>query len=196
MSNRVDLLAQWGDGDRGPDRRPVRLLRLDSNQVGVIPFVTDVTPVKVHYCDQVELKMYLQCNGPDCILCRAGRKAEERFLLPVYVPTEAAVCALPISPASKPGALRPQIMPILRSGKRVAVFIRKADVLTFEVSTVELTEGADDGAKAIAEFKRSWDAKEIDLALAYPKMHNCDLAQIPSIAAMLRLKGINPDDIG
>ncbi len=87
-------------------------------------------------------------------------------------------------------------MPILRSGKRVAALIRKPDRVKFQVATVELGEGMDDGARAIADFQRRWEAGEIDLALVCQRLENCDLAQVPSIASMLRLKGVNPDEVG
>lgn len=196
MSERVDLLSQWGDSGNGPESKPIQLVRLDANEVAVVPFTKDVTPVKLHYCEQPEIKGYVHCNGTACVLCRAGRAVDDRVLLPVYVPGEKAVGVLPISPSSRPGALRPQIMPILRSGKRVAILIRKPDRARFDVSTVALSDGMDDGAKVIADFKSRWDAGEIDLALVYQRLENRDLAEVPSIASMLRLKGINSDELG
>jgi hypothetical protein len=188
------LLTQWGD-DGSNDCKSVPLVRLDGNELGIVPFTTSATAVRIHYCQEPEIQGYVRCNGPGCVLCLVGRKAEDRTVLPVYVPAYGAVCALPISPFSRPGALRPQIMPILRSGKRVVVFIRRADRAKFEVSTVDLGEGKDDGTQAIADFKQRWETGEIDLALVYQRPDNCDLAQIPNIASMLRLKGLDPDNV-
>jgi hypothetical protein len=192
MSTRIDLFEHWGEAAAGA---ALQLVRLDANEVAVVPFTSETTPVQLHYCDQPEIQGYVHCNGPGCVLCRAGRKAEERVLLPVYLPAGQGIGVLPISPSSRPGALRPQVLPALRSGKRLALLITRPDRATFKVGTVELTEGMDDGAAVIKDFLSRWQAGEVDLASVYPRLDNRDLAEIPGITAMLRLKGVVvPDD--
>jgi hypothetical protein len=123
------------------------------------------------------------------VLCRAGQRADERVLLAVYLPATRDVGVLPVSPSIRPGALRPQVMTAIRSEKRVALLISKPDRVEHRVGTVELKEGMDDGARQIADFNRRWEAGEIDLASVYPRLDNRELAELPGIATMLKLKG-------
>src|SRR5262245_2744167 len=125
MSDRINLVEHWGEMN-GPGTAPaLELVRLSANQTAVVPFTTDTEVVRLHYLDDKEVKSYVRCNGTHCVLCRAGRSADERALLPVYLPASGAVEVLPISPNSRPGALRPRILPVLRDGRRVALLIRK-----------------------------------------------------------------------
>jgi hypothetical protein len=193
MNGRVNLFDYWAEDGPAGATGNLQLVRFDANELVVVPFTSEGAQVKLHYCEQPEIQGYVQCNGPGCVLCRAGRKAEERVLLPVYLPAAQSMGVMAISPSSHPGALRPQIMPVLRSGKRVALLIRKADRMTFQVGTVELGEGMDDGARLVKGFQKRWEAGEIDLASVYARLENRDLAGIPGIAAMLRLKGVTLD---
>lgn len=192
-ANRINLFEEWGDQKRND--APLELVRLGTDEVAVIPFTNDVVAVSLHYCDAAEIQGYVTCGGTGCVLCRAGKKPDQRMLLPVYLPASQSVGVLPISPVSRPGSLRPQIMPILRSGKRVALLISKPDKAKFTVATVELTEGMDDGAQAIKAFMGRWEANEVDLTSVFPKLDNRDLAEIPSVAAMLQLKGVTVDAV-
>jgi hypothetical protein len=54
----------------------------------------------------------------------------------------------------------------------------------------------DDGAAAVAEFRKRWDAGEVDLLSVYPRLDNRELAASPGIARMLKIKGVDPDDLG
>src|SRR5262249_44440544 len=137
---------------------------------------------------------YVHCNGPDCLLCRCGRKAEERLLLPVFLPTTGGIGVLPISPNSRAGALRPQLLPILRSGRRVALLISKPDRVKFTVSAIDLAHGMDDGATVIKAFLGRWQAGEVKLASVFPRLDNRTLADIPGVASMAKLKGITVHD--
>ncbi len=191
MSERVDLFRYWAD-DAQPAAaaEPVRLVRLDANELPVVPFTSDTTPVKVHYCDQPEVRGYVRCNGQGCVLCLAGREPDERLLLPVYLPTAQSVAVLPLSRASYPGALLPQVKPALQAPERCVLLIRKSDRTAYRVKKIALRAGLDDGAQAVAQFQQRWQADEVDLAAAYLQLDNRDLAQLPGVAAMLRLKGI------
>jgi hypothetical protein len=196
-ADRANLLDLWTDHP-GAEGKPLQTVRVDASEVVLIPFTAETITVKLHYCEEPEVRGYVHCNGADqgCVLCRAGRSAEERALLPLYVPASQAVGVLPISPNALPGALRPQILPVLRSGKRVAMLVRKPDRLTFKVDTVELKPGMDDGAATIASFLRRWEADEVDLASVYPRLENRDLAAVPGIAKLLTFKGIDADAVG
>src|SRR4051812_11496006 len=104
--SKVNLIELWTP-DLVDTCLALDLVRLDSNQTAVIPFTSDGTQVAIHYCDQGDSPGYVHCNGPDCVLCRAGRKPDERVLLPVYLPAIQRVGVLAISPATAPGTLRP-----------------------------------------------------------------------------------------
>jgi hypothetical protein len=190
----TNLLEHWGQDSPGEQPLALQALRLDANEVAVIPFSTDTEIVRLHYVEEPEIRGYVHCNGADCVLCRAGRKPEERALLPVYVPATKAIAVLPISTSSRPGALRPQIMPILRSGKRVVLLITKPDRIKFNVGTLELKDGLDDGASVIKAFTDQWEVGTIKLASAFARLENADLAAIPAIGTMLRLKGLIVDE--
>jgi hypothetical protein len=107
------------------------------------------------------------------------------------MPANRRVAVLAISPSSRPGALRPQILPLLTADKRLVLLINKPDRIRFAVSTTPLVEGMDDGARAISVFQERYEAGDVDLTAVYPKLPNRDLARSPSIATMLRLKGID-----
>jgi hypothetical protein len=194
VSDHVNIIEHWGeDGERGADQ-PLEVVRLDASEKALIPFSTDGEAVSLHFCDNKEIGGYVRCNGPDCVLCRCGRKADERLLLPVYLPSTGTVAVLPISPNSRAGALRPQLMPILRSGRRVALLISKPDRVKFTVSSVELDDGIDDGATVIKEFVDKWKAGGVKLSSVFPQLDNRSLADIPGMATMLKLKGVTVND--
>jgi hypothetical protein len=186
---RIDVLEAWYD-DSAEASRLIGLVRLDQNETALIPFTSAADEVKLHYCEDSEVQGYVHCNGADCLLCRIGRKQEERILLPVYRPTAPSVGVLAISPSCRPGSLRPQIMAILRAGKRVAMLIRRLDRVAFEVSPVELQDGMDDGAEIIAYFLDRWKAGQIDLTAVFPRLDNHAVAKLASVAKMMELKGV------
>lgn len=186
------LTIDWADEDAAPPS-PLGVVRFDVNERAIIPFTDEYSPVKLHYLDDPAVGSYVHCNaglGVDCVLCRAGRTAETRALLPVYLPASRAVGVLALSPSVRPGALRPQLMPPLRSGKRVVLLVSKPDRATFKVSCLPLTDDMDDGAEVIAAFEARFDAGEVNLRSVYPTLDNDVLAGIPSVAAMLRIKGV------
>jgi hypothetical protein len=195
MSSRVNLLEAWDEERVETFARPIGLVRLDANEVAVIPFTPEMVPVTLHYCEQAEIAGYVRCNGEGCVLCRAGRTKDERALLPVYVPASQSVGLLAISPSSRPGALKPPVMAALRSGRRLALLISRPDRAAFRVTTADLREGMDDGAPAIQAFRKAWDADQVDLAGVYPRYDNRSLAEVPGIATMLALKGVDLADL-
>jgi hypothetical protein len=196
MSKRVNVIDHWAEDDGQGADRPLELVRLGASETAVVPFTTDGEVVQVHFCDDREIRGYVTCNGPACVLCRAGRKPEERLLLPVYLPASAVIGVLPISPSSRAGALRPQVMPVLRAGRRVVLLIRKPDNVKFEVGIIDLAEGMDDGAAVIKQFVSRRQEGQVQLASVFQCLDNRTLADVPGIAAMLKIKGIRIDDDG
>ena len=67
------------------------LVRLGYDEIAIIPFTAEGQKVDIHYCPETEINSYVVCNGPDCVLCRIGRKRDQRMLLPVYVPAAGCV---------------------------------------------------------------------------------------------------------
>jgi hypothetical protein len=183
------MLEAWADETADADGM-ITVVRLSKDETPAIPFTTAGNLVKIHYCEDPEVNGYVHCNGNGCLFCRIGRSQDERLLLPVYLPTSRSVAVLAISPSSHPGALRPQIMPVLRSGKRVALLIRRLDRVAFQVGTVELQDGMDDGAEIIADFLARWQAGQVDLTAVYPRLDNQDLAGLAGVATLMQLKRI------
>jgi hypothetical protein len=192
----VKVTEYWaddpGEGEPGGDPQAVRL---GASQTALVPFLDAMQMVKLHFVDEPEINGYIKCNqdaedggGAGCVLCLAGQKMDEKGLLPVYSPATRSIAILPIGLSSHPGALRPQVMPILRSGKRVAMLVHKPDRMKFEVSVVELMDGMDDGAAVIKAFLRRLEAGEVELGSIYPRLDNRDLAAIPRIANLLKLE--------
>lgn len=85
----------------------LEVVRLGSDEIAIIPFTPDSEEADIHYCSEAEINSYVVCNGPECVLCRIGRKREQRLLLPVYLPAAGCVGILPVSRSLRPFALTP-----------------------------------------------------------------------------------------
>jgi hypothetical protein len=184
------LLSYW-DENEPADTSRLGLVRLDANEQAIVLFTDQFVSVHLHYCDDPEVRGYVRCNatgGTECVLCKAGRNADEKALLPVYVPAARSVAVLAISPSAKPGSLRPPILAALRSGARSVLLVSKPDRVTHKVASVSLTDDMDDGGDVIAAFREEWDAGEVDLLSLYARHDNEFLAELPAVAAMLKIK--------
>jgi len=190
MANSVNLFDVWGPEKVSQGNKPFELVRFNGREVAAMPFTSDSAVVKLHFNDEPEIRGYVHCNGEGCALCRLGRPKEERALLPVYLPAQGTIGVIPISPSSRPGALRPQLLPLLRSEKKLVVFIKKADQLTFSVGSSEMDPKDHRGDRRIEDFQKKLEAGELDLTSVYPRMSNEALARVPGIGTMLTLKGI------
>jgi hypothetical protein len=187
QSDSVNILEQF-DEMSGPVLPSLGLVRLGLDETAIIPFTADGKKVSVHYCREVEIQGYVLCGGDGCVLCCAGRKRDERLLVPVYLPALDAVAVLPVSPSLRPHALMPQLVNVLRAGKPMIMFIkRNGDRYT--VATSELEQDADGRETVIQAFVDDYTAKRIDLSTVYMRIDNEQLAQVPDIARMLALKG-------
>jgi hypothetical protein len=170
------------------------LVRIDENEQAVVLFTDSYRKIKLHYCDDPEIRGFVVCNtlvGDRCLLCDIGRKVDERALMPVYHIASRTVAVLAIPPSARPGALRPAVMSALKTGKSL-LLIRKPDRATFKVRPKDLPDNVDDGVHVITAFKRRWEAGEVDLLSVYSRIDNTDLAEIPSIAEMLKIMEIQP----
>jgi hypothetical protein len=193
MATCVNLFDVWGLEQAPQADKPFELVRFNGREVAVMPFTSTSALVKLHYNDEPEARGYVHCNGTDCVLCRLGRPVEERALLPVYLPAQGTIGIIPISPSSRPGALRPQLLPLLRSGKRLVVFVKKPDQMNFTVGSKEVDPTVYRCDRLIEDFQRKLEAGELDLTSVYPRLSNEALAKVPSIGTMLLLKGVAVD---
>jgi hypothetical protein len=191
----VDGLALWeSEADRG---RPPALsaVRLDGNERLLIPFTTTLVRAHLHYLDYTSFRGYVHCNGPDCILCRIGRQQDVRDLWPVYDVLGRTVGVLPVSDTMRPHALRPQLMPVFRglkeNAQRVILAVRRLEAGQFVVHTQALLEGGHDGAAEIAAFHKDFEAGRFDLASVFPRVANQDLAGMPEVGLILKMKGLD-----
>jgi hypothetical protein len=188
----TDALAKW-EAEAGAAPAPLAEIRLDQNERLVTPFTTSVVEAVIHYLDYPSFHGYVRCNRPDCLLCKIGRQPDTRDLLPVYDVVSGAVGVLAVSPNLRPHALKPQLTPVLRQLKdnqRVLVGLRKLDKMRYHVVTLPLPADADDGAQTIAGFLAQFESGAIDLGAIYPQKSNEDLAEIPEIATLVKLRGI------
>jgi len=169
---------------------PLERVRLDGNETAMLIFTGDGIECEIHYCRESEIGESVHCSGSDCLLCLIGRKKDRRILIPVYLPASQAIGALPVSPSLRPFALLPQIGAILKSGKPLIAFVTR-EGSKFSVDTRELTQEMDGGEMVIKEFLE----KNVGLTSVYPRLANHQLAQVPEIARILKLKGIDPGDL-
>lgn len=183
-SDRINIL----DIGAPPVLAQLERVRVSDNEIAVIPFTTDAQRIDLHYCEEAEINDYVPCNGASCVLCTIGRKAEERILMPVYLPTAGAVGVLPVPPSLRPHALLPQLVNAMKATKLVVVFVKR-DKRKYVVSLADLKADTDSGAERIREFMQEDEANHIDLSSVYTRIDNDQLAGITEIAGMLALKG-------
>jgi len=167
----------------------LELVRLNNDETAIIPFTADCEAVDLHYCPETEINSYVTCNGPDCVLCRIGRKIDKRLLLPVYLPASSCVGILPVSRSLRPFALLPQISNVLKADKPMVVFVTREGG-KYTVSTAELQKDVDGGETAIKQFLDDYAAGNHDLSTLYPRIDNEQLASVEEIGRMMSLKGI------
>lgn len=171
------------------------VVRLGVDETAIIPFTSESEAAEIHYCSETEINSYVICNGPDCVLCRIGRKQDQRLLLPVYLPVGSCVGILPMSRSLRPFALLPQIINVLKAGKPMVMFVTREGP-KYTVSTKELERNEDGGEVVIKRFLEEYEVGIHSLATVYQNIDNQQLAGVEEIARMMSLKGvrINGDD--
>jgi hypothetical protein len=190
-TNALDL---WrGEMPKAP---PIALsvIRLDANEKTLIPFTTAIVRAVLHFMDYKDLRGYVHCNGVGCLLCRLGVRIDQRDLLPLYDPIEETIGILPVSPNQREHALLPQLLSALEKlsgGRRSVLIVRKPDKTRFSVTTNELADSVQDGAAEILAFQERFARGEIDLGSVFTRLTNAELAALPSIAKLLRLRGLS-----
>jgi hypothetical protein len=173
-----------------PGESLLEVVRLGSDETAIIPFTADSEAVDLHYCSETEINSYVICNGPDCVLCRIGRKRDQRLLLPVYLPASGGVGILPVSRSLRPFALLPQISNVLKADKPMVMFVTREGA-KYIVSTAELQKDVDGGEAAIRRFLDDYEAGLHDLTSVYPRIDNEELAAVEEIGRMMALKRVD-----
>ncbi|MBT3511423.1 MAG: hypothetical protein HN472_17995 [Nitrospina sp.] len=171
----------------------LEVVRLGNDETAIIPFTADSEGIDLHYCSETEINSYVVCNGPDCVLCKIGRRKEERLLLPVYLPASGCVGILPVSRSLRPYALLPQISNVLKSDTLMVMFVIR-EVGKYMISTKSLEKDMDGGELQIKEFLEDYAAGSINLIDLYPKIDNEQLLGVDGIQKMAALKGIKGND--
>jgi hypothetical protein len=165
-------------------------VRLDASETALIPFTTEAEELDLHFCKEPDLNDYFACNGPGCVLCTIRREKVTRRLLPVFLPASGIVGVLPVSPSLRPRSLWPQLAQNLKDGSRKAVFVSRVQGDSYTVTAVPLQDDVADGAEVIKTFLENHQKGTIELASVFPVVTNEQLAAIPEIDRMLRLRGI------
>ena len=189
MSGIVNLLDMYVDESVEP---MLERVRIGSDEAAFIPFTAQGKKVNVHFCSETEINDYVICNGDGCVLCRIGRKPNEKLLLPVYLPAERCVGVLPMGRSYRPHALLPQILNVLKADREMVVFATREGP-KYTISTTELPKDIDGGETAIKRFLEELDAGLHDLSKVYLQIDNQQLADIEGIGKIMDLKGINRD---
>jgi hypothetical protein len=182
----VTLLAEVDDGC-------LQRVRINENEVPIIPFTSEGVRCEVHYCDEADIRDYVLCNGADCILCRVGKKKDQRVLLPVYRPVNQSIAVLPVSPSLRPLALLPQIAAVLKSKRPMVLFIARRGS-QFRVSSCELKDNMDSGSEAIKRFKEEYEAGTVDLTSVLSRIPNEQLKLVSEIAQILQYRETDTSD--
>jgi hypothetical protein len=187
--SRVSLFDVVASEAVGPT---LEIVRLGNDETAIIAFTAECEEVALHYCSETEITGYLLCNGEDCILCRIGRKREQRLLLPVYLPAAGQIAILPVSKSLRPFALLPQISNVLKAEKPLVMFVMR-DGGKYTVSTAELQKDVDGGEAAIKRFMDDYNGGRLNLSTVFLRIGNEQLAQVAEIGRMLALKGVSRD---
>jgi len=172
----------------------LEIVRLGNDETAIIPFTADSEAISLHYCSETEINSYVICNGPNCVLCRIGRRQDQRLLLPVYLPAGGCIGILPVSRSLRPFALLPQLSNVLKAGKPMVMFVTREGG-RYTVSTAELQKDVDGGEVSIKRFLEDYEDGQHDFTAVYPCIDNEQLAGVDEIGRMMTLKGVRRDGV-
>jgi hypothetical protein len=172
----------------------ISLIKVNTNVNFIVIFTIFFVRVMLHYLKYQEIFGYYHCNGEGCTLCQIGNKVVEKLLFPVYPVELEEICLLPVSPSLAPAALLPQLLSIFASqkSKKHLISIRKEEWGKFSVGLLDLDTGLKKRiTPVIKEFRTRKKAGLLDVESVYKRIDNDSLAQIPEIARILELPGVN-----
>ena len=96
---------------------------------------------------------------------------------------------MPVSPSLRPNALLPQLANILKAEKPTVAFVARHGQ-RFAVSSSPLADDADAGEERIKNFLAGYETGKLDPTSVYQRFSNDQLATLPKVAEMAKLKGI------
>ena len=186
MTTEINIL----DALTGDAEPTLELIRLDESDLALVFFTPKSVKVTVHYCHESEIRGYAHCLENDCVLCRIGRRRDDRYLLPAYLPAAGTVGVLPVPTSLRPNALLPQLAPILEADKPMVAFVTRRDRSKYTVTSAELPDAASGGEHLIKKFLEDYEKGEVQLDSIFQRLENKQLASVSEIAEMMKLKGI------
>jgi hypothetical protein len=163
---------------------------LSENQTSVILFTNGADEVQIHYCNDPDIKSYVQCNGDDCVLCQTGVKKVKMNLMPVYSPQSGEIEVLAFSENKRPGALLPQLQNVLGSPLPQVLLISRPDNYSFELIARPVPKGVDTGRDVAEAFMVDWESDRVDLKTIYAVYSNQVLSSVPGIRRELEVRGL------
>ena len=108
----------------------------------------------------------------------------------IYLPAAGRVGVLPVSKSQRPFALLPQILNVLKAKTPMVMFVFRENNTKYLVDTNQLTKDMDGGEEAIKKFQEEYTNKEYNFSSLYQRIDNEQLRNIPEIARLLQLKGL------
>jgi len=185
----VDLSSLVGGGD---NPTPLSQAKLNANLTAVVPFTLEGLPAGLHYCDEPEIAGYVMCCGTGCVLCRVGKKVEDRVLLPVYLPLTQRVGVMLVSRKCTPKALMPQLVDHIKqaeaAGQRAILFICRNEDYTFTVDSRHLLPTDDDGASLVKQVLEAITAGTVRIDSVVQTLTSAQLLAVDSIKRALALR--------
>ena len=166
---------------------PYRLSLKDvGDECEVIFFTKKGCSLNTHLKQCAEGRIYVGCNGPDCILCKIPRvKSTLKGIIPAYDLESQEVVLLTCTLRDADDALLPQIVKDLEAAENGARCIHKitlGDYGSYTVKKRPITEGDDDGAEAIERFQQAMAEGKVDLKSAYDHKTNEELLEYQEVA--------------
>lgn len=165
---------------------------IGAQETPVILFTSEVHSIRLHYIGGDE-NQYILCNGKPkkkCVVCQCGKKVVEKLLLPVFAIERRDLAWLPLSPELRPDELLPKLLAVMANNPISVVFVSKRDGV-YRVETGVVPKGY---SKKIQKIQERMEQSPVDPTLAYKKIDNRDLAEIPELALILQMKGIEFGD--
>lgn len=167
-------------------------VKLGENDTTVIFFTPDAVEVAAHYCAEKDIRDYVLCNSPECVLCQIGRERIEMVLIPVYLPISETIGVIRARNKHSARALLPQIAECMKgasNGDRYAAFITRKGG-DYNVATRKLPDDADGGDEAIKKYMENVKTGVVDLSTVVSKIKNKTLTENPQINKELHYRGL------
>lgn len=170
----------------------LEIIRISGDEQPVIPFTPVGQEIAIHWCDEPEIRGYAACSGSGCTLCLAGKRREERILLPMFNPIAQSVGVLLVSRSQRPGSLLPLLLREMGNPDETAqkvLFVRKDETNKFTVASSVLADTDSDGAAIIKTFLENVESGNVTLDSVIQKYTDAQLRAVPAIERRLQLKG-------